>query len=110
MEDLLEEIVGQIYDEYDRTEPAIEEAADSLILPGDTPVSDANEQYSFEMDEEEYQTIGGFVFGRLGRLPRLGDRVSVNGGMLMVLQMDGRRVSKLQLIPPPTSSDKESSG
>lgn len=110
MEDLLEEIVGQIYDEYDRTEPAIEEAADSLILPGDTPVSDANERYSFEMDEEEYQTIGGFVFGRLGRLPRLGDRVSVNGGMLMVLQMDGRRVSKLQLIPPPTSSDKESSG
>ncbi len=110
MEDLLEEIVGEIYDEYDRTEPAIEEAADSLILPGDTPVSDANERYSFQMDEEEYQTIGGFVFGRLGRLPRLGDRVSVNGGMLMVLQMDGRRVSKLQLMPSPTSSDKETSG
>lgn len=98
MEDLLEEIVGQIYDEYDRAEPAAAASVDGLVLPGNLEIEQANELYELNLSDREYQTVGGYVFGHLGRLPRPGDRVPVAGGVLEVLEMDGRRVAKVKLI------------
>ncbi len=101
MEDLLEEIVGEIYDEYDATAPAPEVSADGVMLPGDTDIEDVNKRYSLKISDEAYQTIGGYVFGQLGRLPRRGDRVHVKGATFVVTEMDGRRVGKVKMTATP---------
>jgi CBS domain containing-hemolysin-like protein len=106
MEDLLEEIVGQIYDEYDRAEPAPAASGGAMLLPGNMAITQANERYKLALSEEEYQTVGGFVFGRLGRLPHPGDRVQVTDRVLEVVEMEGRRVKRLKLIPTSTGEPK----
>ena len=96
MEDLLEEIVGEILDEYDESPEYPERAsADIIIVPGATDVAELNERYGLHVPEEDYTTIGGFVFGALGRLPTVGDRVAVGGAVFSVTEMDGRRVDSL---------------
>lgn len=105
MEDLLEEIVGQIYDEYDRAEPAPAASGGAVTLPGSMEITQANERYKLGLSDEEYQTVGGFVFGTLGRLPHAGDRVPLKTATLEVLEMDGRRVKQLKLVPTPPRSD-----
>ncbi len=96
MEDLLEEIVGEILDEYDEPPEHPERAsADIIIVPGATDVSEINERYGLHVPEEDYTTIGGFVFGALGRLPTVGDRVAAGGAVFSVTEMDGRRVDSL---------------
>jgi CBS domain containing-hemolysin-like protein len=98
MEDLLEEIVGEIYDEYDEAEPLPQAAADGITLPGDMEIHDVNEAYGLEISHEDYLTIGGYVFGQLGRLPQVGDRVTVGDARFEVLEMDGLRVDKLRMV------------
>jgi CBS domain containing-hemolysin-like protein len=96
MEDLLEEIVGEILDEYDEPPEHPERAsADIIIVPGATDVGELNERYGLHVPEEDYTTIGGFVFGALGRLPTVGDRVAAGGAVFSVTEMDGRRVDSL---------------
>jgi CBS domain containing-hemolysin-like protein len=98
MEDLLEEIVGEIYDEYDEAEPLPQAAADGITLPGDMEIDDVNEAYGLDISHEDYLTIGGYVFGQLGRLPQVGDRVTVGDARFEVLEMEGRRVYKLRMV------------
>ncbi len=97
MEDLLEEIVGEIYDEHDRAEPVPQSGADGVILPGDMDIEDVNAQYGLELNEADYQTIGGFVFGRLGRLPVVGDTIVANGRWFEVTAMEGHRVGTVTM-------------
>jgi CBS domain containing-hemolysin-like protein len=97
MEDLLEEIVGEIYDEYDAAEPLPQAGTDGVMVPGDTDIEDLNDQYAVALSEDDYQTVGGYVFGALGRLPRSGDRISVGQIHFEVLSMDGRRVGSLKM-------------
>ena len=101
MEDLLEEIVGEIYDEYDLAEPLPQTGTDGVVLPGDTEIEDLNEQFAVALSDDEYQTVGGFVFGKLGRLPKPGDRVIVGKLQFEVLSMDGRRVGRLKMVGAP---------
>ncbi|PYO62806.1 MAG: HlyC/CorC family transporter [Gemmatimonadetes bacterium] len=100
MEDLLEEIVGQIYDEYDRPEPgpAPAGAEGAPVLPGSTPIDEVNQTYGLDLDDADYNTLGGLLFGALGRLPRVGDRVSVRGAVFEIVSMDGRRVGAARLL------------
>jgi len=105
MEDLLEEIVGQIYDEYDRAEPAPGASEGAVTLPGSMEIWQANERYKLGLSDDEYQTVGGFIFGTLGRLPHPGDRVPLKAATLEVLEMDGRRVKRLKVVPTPPRSD-----
>lgn len=103
MEDLLEEIVGQIYDEYDRAEAGAAgagAAAPAPVIAGSTEVADVNRTYGLQIDDTDYTTIGGVVFGALGRLPRIGDRVEIAGATFEVLEMDGRRVGKVRVTQP----------
>ena len=96
MEDLLEEIVGPIYDEHDpqdRTRP--EDGGPRL--DGSMSISDFNTDYAVSLDDTDYTTIGGYIFGQLGRLPRVGDRVTVGPFTFEVLEMDGRRVKMIRL-------------
>jgi CBS domain containing-hemolysin-like protein len=99
MEDLLEEIVGQIYDEYDRpgdTRAGPGEGAP--LLSGATPLRDVNETYGLALDEANYTTIGGYLFGTLGRLPKVGDQIVVKGATFEIVEMDGRRVGAARLL------------
>ncbi|HEY9014180.1 MAG TPA: hemolysin family protein [Gemmatimonadales bacterium] len=97
MEDLLEEIVGPIYDEHDPQgdRPAPDEAGPRL--DGSMPISDFNDKYDASLDDTDYTTIGGYIFGQLGRLPRIGDRVTVGPYTLEVIEMEGRRVKTIRL-------------
>jgi CBS domain containing-hemolysin-like protein len=96
MEDLLEEIVGEILDEYDETpETAARESADTVIVPGATHIAELNSRYRLNVPEGDYTTIGGHVFGALGRLPKVGDRVTAGGAVFTVREMDGRRVESV---------------
>jgi len=96
MEDLLEEIVGEIRDEKDEPAEAEEREAPHLVLiPGSTPISDVNERHGLAVPDEDYTTIGGYVFGTLGRLPSVGDRVMVSGAVFTVREMEGRRIETL---------------
>jgi putative hemolysin len=110
MEDLLEEIVGPIYDEYDRAPtptPAASGAhaapaagtAGPPVLAGGTEVREVNRLFGLALDDADYTTIGGLLFGTLGRLPRVGDRVPVPGAAFEIVEMDGRRVGKVRVWP-----------
>ena len=100
MEDLLEEIVGEILDEYDET-PTVNAAdpvaAGARLVPGDANISELNAEMELTIPEEDYTTVGGFVFGLLGRLPVVGDRVSGGGAQFTVRVMDGRRIQLLSV-------------
>src|SRR5687767_960641 len=88
MEDLLEEIVGPIFDEYDRPERAQAEPSGALI-DGATPISEFNAEHDAALDDTDYTTIGGLVFGQLGRLPRPGDVVQLGDVRFEVVTMAG---------------------
>jgi CBS domain containing-hemolysin-like protein len=96
MEDLLEEIVGPIYDEYDRQERAPAPGA-GQVLDGSMPISEFNSEYEADLDDRDYTTLGGYIFGQLGRLPKPGDRVNAGRFTFEVLEMEGRRVKAIRL-------------
>ncbi len=98
MEDLLEEIVGEILDEYDEPPPHPErEGADLVVVPGSTNISELNERFGLNVPDDHYTTIGGYVFGALGRLPVAADRVTAGGAVFTVRHMDGRRIEALAI-------------
>jgi putative hemolysin len=96
MEDLLEEIVGEILDEYDEPEllSAAEPGHDVLLL-GSTNIGEMNERFGLEVPDDEYTTIGGYIFGALGRLPVVGDRVTASHAVFTIKSMHGRRIEML---------------
>jgi CBS domain containing-hemolysin-like protein len=103
MEDLLEEIVGQIEDEYDRPRvstaaPAAGAAPPPALFPGYAAHGEVNEKCALALASGDYTTLGGFLFGALGRLPRVGDRVQVKGGAFEVVAMDGRRIGEARFV------------
>jgi CBS domain containing-hemolysin-like protein len=99
MEDLLEEIVGQIYDEYDQPsgELPVSAAGAAPVIAGATAIRDVNDSFGLELDEDEYTTIGGFLFGAIGRLPKIGDQVAGKGAVFEIMEMDGRRVGAVRV-------------
>ena len=105
MEDLLEEIVGEILDEYDETTevrlPAT--ASGEMQVQGSTPIREFNARYDLTVPDADFTTVGGFVFGALGRLPVVGDRVSGGGASFVVRSMVGRRVGVLLVHKDPAS-------
>jgi len=103
MEDLLEEIVGEINDEYDVAEPEFAATPEGdVLIDGGAAISEVNERYGLEIPEEDYDTIGGYVFGVLGRVPASGDVVhGVGAGQEVALQVEeieDRRVVRVRLV------------
>jgi CBS domain containing-hemolysin-like protein len=100
LEDCLEELVGEIVDEHDdvdarfRTQPG-----GDVLVEGAVGVDDANERLGIEISNAEYDTIGGYVFGMIGRVPRIGDGVEADGYRLCVEELDGRRVTMVRYVP-----------
>lgn len=105
MEDLLEEIVGPIEDEYDRPDRTPPPADGALVLDGALPIGEANERLDLALDNAAYTTLGGYLFGQLGRLPVVGDRVRAGGREFEIAEMEGRRVKRVRVMTR-TASDE----
>jgi CBS domain containing-hemolysin-like protein len=98
IEDVLEEIVGEIQDEFDEGEAEIEEIGDGVYaVDGRIPITDVNEYFGLDLPHEDFDTIGGYVLGSLGRPPEPGDTVEADDATLNVKSVDGPRVSMLTL-------------
>jgi putative hemolysin len=105
LEDLLEEIVGEIEDEFDLPDESVEHVDETTIrIDGTFPIDDFNEQFHRDLPIEDYHTVAGFVFGLLGRAAEEGDAVEYDGLRFRVLEVDGSRIEKLEVElfePPP---------
>jgi CBS domain containing-hemolysin-like protein len=97
MEDLVEQVVGDIADEYDRTTRRSLEFNGMLELAGSLSVIDVRSAHRLDIPDGEWTTLGGYAFARLGRLPKIGDRVPFPDGELEITAIDGRRVAALRV-------------
>jgi magnesium and cobalt exporter, CNNM family len=98
LEDILEEIVGEIEDEFDLPDTSIERIDDRRIrIDGTYTIDDFNEEFGMELEVGDYHTMAGIVFGALGRQPEIGDEVSVDGLRLKVLEVDGSRIGRIEI-------------
>jgi putative hemolysin len=98
LEDLLEEIVGEIEDEYDLPDESLQRIDDKTVrVDGTFPIDDFNEQFQTGLPHEDYHTLAGFVFGALGRAPEQDDEVVWNGLRFRVVEVDGARIEQLDI-------------
>jgi len=108
LEDLIEEVIGDIRDEYDADANAAERLTGGVVeVDGRCNLDEFAEYAGFELPDGPYETAGGFVMARTGRLPQVGDCVDVEGHRVEVLEVDGRRAARLRIepLPEPESSD-----
>jgi putative hemolysin len=111
LEDLLEEIIGEIQDEHEEDEPlAFSELGDGRVLVwGGASLREASRRFGFDAREEGaegFDTVGGFFLGRLNRIPAVGDEVDVASGRLRVTRMRGRRIEYLLFLEAPATADE----
>lgn len=104
MEDLLEEIVGEIEDEFDASAASVVRVSDNEIwLDGRASIDELKEIFDVQIDEGDFDTVAGYVFERLGKIPAVGDTVQVNGLTIAVQSMTGHRIAKLRVRRQPTA-------
>jgi CBS domain containing-hemolysin-like protein len=98
LEDLVEEIVGELDDELDTTDTEIETVDEhTTIVEGLTRIGDANDELEMSLPEGEYETVAGLVLDRLGRLPQAGEQVALDSVVLTVLELQGPRIARVQI-------------
>jgi magnesium and cobalt exporter, CNNM family len=104
LEDVIEEIVGEIEDEFDLPDESVERLDDTHIrIDGTFPIDDFNEQFDTELPIEDFHTMGGYVFGLLGRAPEQGDEVVEDSLRFQVVDLEGTRIERLEVefLPRP---------
>lgn len=104
IEDIVEELVGDIVDEYDVEEPEIVVADGGWLIDAKTHLDDVNDAARADLDNSEFDTIGGYVFGLFGRQPKLGESIEANGWRFIVAETDGRRILRLKLEAAPETA------
>jgi magnesium and cobalt exporter, CNNM family len=108
LEDLLEEIVGEIEDEFDLPDESVEQVDDDTVkIDGTFPIDDFNERFHTSLPDEDYHTVAGFVFGLLGRQPEVGDDIAHDGLRFDVLDVEGSRINKLAVTFEQRRAQKE---
>jgi CBS domain containing-hemolysin-like protein len=101
LEDIVEEIVGEIRDEFDEEGPAVEEMADgSYVTDGRISINEVNEALGTGFESQDFETVGGLILGHLGRVPETGDEVRIDGHLLRVDQTNGPRIARIQIREP----------
>ncbi|QQD75047.1 HlyC/CorC family transporter [Curtobacterium sp. YC1] len=106
LEDLIEEIVGEVSDEHDRARIDVVRSRDWLTFPGLLRPDELEDRAGVTVPEDgPYETVGGFVMSTLGRLPVVGDEVPLDGGVFRVERLDGRRIDRIRWTPTPPSDD-----
>ncbi len=108
LEDLVEEIVGEVLDEHDRNRAGVVRAAGGIIFPAELRPDELLDRTGIRVPESDvYDTIGGFVMSTLERVPATGDEVEIDDGILSVQRMDGRRVDRIRFTPHPLPDGAE---
>lgn len=108
LEDLVEELIGEVADEHDRSTTEIAQRGDDLEFPASLRPDEVLEQAGIEIPEgAAYDTVAGFVVQELGRIPGLGDAVEIDTGVLTVVKMDGMRVDRLRFVASPEDTNEE---
>jgi magnesium and cobalt exporter, CNNM family len=98
IEDLLEEIVGEIRDEYDvESEPVVDEGGGRFVFHGKVDIDEVGQRLGVQIEREGFETVGGFLMTHLGRVPAVGERVDIDGLTVEVLEVDRRRVHKVRI-------------
>ncbi|PPL20215.1 hemolysin family protein [Microterricola pindariensis] len=111
LEDLVEELVGEVADEHDRARAGIVRQADSLTFPGMLRPDELLERTGIKVPEEgPFETVAGFVMSELGRLPVVGDTVAIEGGELRVERLDGRRIDRIRFTPDTDETQPDDTG
>ena len=102
LEDCLEELVGEIVDEYDAEESEIERLEDgSLLVEGGFNIGDLSDELGIDIPHEDFDSVGGFVFSSLERVPEPGDAVDFERFTFIAESVEGRRVRRVRIVPPP---------
>jgi putative hemolysin len=111
LEDLIEEIVGEITDEYDVEAPGVERLPDGRFrVPGGTPIDEVSEELGVELPDAEWDTVGGLVFNLLGHVPVEGERVRFQGLEFRAERVQGRRIVSVQISRLPEGENGEGAG
>jgi len=111
LEDLIEEIVGEIHDEFERDEKMVEEiGANTYLIDGKLSLNDLNDRLNLDLPVEDYDTIGGFVFGHLGKSPSVGQVVRLNKLLISVERVSHRRITRVKLVKLPETEDERVGG
>ncbi len=98
LEDLVEELVGEIVDEFDREEPLLEPlAGGEVLVHGRMPVDQLNSLMDADLPDDDWDTVGGLIFSTLGHVPGVGETVAASGLRLRVERMQGRRITRVRL-------------
>jgi putative hemolysin len=98
VEDLLEELVGEIRDEYDsEAEPVVRESDDSFVFSAKVATSELAERLGIAIEDEAYETVGGYVLAEVGRVPAVGEKFELDGLDVEILEAEGRRIHKVRI-------------
>jgi putative hemolysin len=102
VEDLLEEIVGEIRDEYDvESEPIVDEGGGRFVFNGKVDIDEVKNRLNVQIEREGFETVGGYLLNRLGRVPAVGERVDIDGLTIEVLEVERRRIHKVRMAHHP---------
>ena len=98
IEDLLEEIVGEIRDEYDvESEPIVDEGNGRFVFSGKVDIDEVAQRLDVEIEREGFETVGGYLLSHLGRVPAVGERFEIDGLSVEVLDAERRRINKVRM-------------
>jgi CBS domain containing-hemolysin-like protein len=105
LEDIVEEIVGEIQDEHDRTPASVERLPDgSYLVAARTNIDELNEALDWNLPKQDYETVAGLVLATLGRIPRTGEEFQIPGYTITVMEADARRVAAVKIAPAPATA------
>src|SRR5438874_4657332 len=108
IEDLLEEIVGEIRDEYDvETEPVVDEGSGRYVFSGKVDVDEVAQRLGIHIEREGFETVGGYLMSHLGRVPAGGERADIDGLAVEVLDAERRRINRVRILKLSTAEDAE---
>jgi magnesium and cobalt transporter len=108
IEDLLEEIVGEIRDEYDvESEPIVDEGSGRFVFSGKLNIDEVAERLNVHIEREGFETVGGYLLSHIGRVPAVGERFDVDGLSVEVLDAERRRINKVRMSRSVTTEEME---
>jgi CBS domain containing-hemolysin-like protein len=110
VEDLIEELVGEIRDEYDlEAEPIVVEADGAVVFSAKVAIEEMTERLGMSIEDEGFETVGGYVMSRTGRVPAAGERIEADGVVIEILEAERRRIHKVRArrLPPVSGDDAE---
>ena len=108
IEDLLEEIVGEIRDEYDvESEPVVDEGGGRFVFSGKVDIDEVAERLKVQIEREGFETVGGYLMSHIGRVPTVGERFEIDGLVIEILDAERRRVNKVRIYKLATTEDAE---